>query len=111
MHFLSLLQEEDGPGLFGAVCLLTAAGENVKQPIHYNPTKVTIIIEDDEVVSVPQFPNAVVVLFGLMYALHLNYPKGLTNTLDFFQKVLMGLDSAKLSLRLQSLKNELLKNL
>ena len=93
--------------------LLTAAadGDNVKQAIKYNPKKVTVIIEGHDVISLPRFTDALVVLFGLFYALHLNYPKELNNTFEFIQKVLLGLDSGKLSPKLMSLKSELFKNL
>ena len=64
-----------------------AVGEDVKKPIHYNPKKVAVIIEGDEVVSLPQFSDAVLVLFGLIYALHLDYPQKMANT--FFFMVLM----------------------
>ena len=86
---MSSLQEDDDPGELGGVCLLTApaVGENVKKPIHYNPKKVAVIIEGDEVVSLPQFSDAVLVLFGLIYALHLDYPQKMANT--FFLMVLM----------------------
>lgn len=43
-----------------------------------------------------------------MYALDLSYPKVRTNTFEFTQKILLGLESGKLSPRLQTLKNELL---
>ena len=111
---LSFPQEnDDNPGLFGSVVILTAAaaGENVKRAIHYNPKEVTVIIEGDDVVSLPRFTDALVVLFGLFYVLHLNYPKELNNTFEFIQKVLLGLDNGRLAPRLLSLKNELFKNL
>ena len=106
-------QENDNdPGLFGSVVLLTAAaaGDNVKRAIHYDPRDVTVIIEGEDVISLPRFTDALVVLFGLFYALHLNYPKELNNTFEFIQKVLLGLDTGKLAPRLLSLKNELLRN-
>uniref|UniRef100_A0A3P8SLL5 PB1 domain-containing protein n=1 Tax=Amphiprion percula TaxID=161767 RepID=A0A3P8SLL5_AMPPE len=49
-----------------------------------------------------------VMLFALIYALHLSYPKELSNTFDFIQKVLMGLEDGKLRPRVLSLKNDLL---
>ncbi|KAL0149471.1 hypothetical protein M9458_055259, partial [Cirrhinus mrigala] len=36
-------------------------------------------------------PQAICLLFGLIYALDLNYPKSLTNTFDFIQRVLMSM--------------------
>ena len=91
--------------------LTTAAvGENVKRAIHYDPRKVTVHIERDEVISLPTFSNAVVFVFGLIYALNLAYPKAMYDTFDFIQKVLMGLDSGTLKHKLLALKNDLLRN-
>lgn len=54
--------------------------------------------------------DAIMLLFGLIYALHLSYPKQLIHTSDFIQKVLMGLDDGKmLKPRLLFLKNDLLE--
>ena len=44
------------------------------------------------------------VLFGFMYAFHLEYPKPMKNTLECIQKVILGLGKGKLSPKLQSLK-------
>ena len=60
------------------------------------------------VVEFPTYAEAFVMLFALIYALHLSYPKALANTFDFVQKVLLGLDNGKLKPRVLTLKNELL---
>lgn len=84
--------------------------------INANPTdapifcaeKVGIVLESKMVVEFPTYAEAFVMLFALIYAMHLNYPKALANTFDFVQKVLMGLDDGKLKPRVLTLKNELL---
>lgn len=79
--------------------------------ISFSPENISIVIEDEVVMSeLPMLADAFVVLLGLIYALHLDYPKKLTHTFIFIQKVLMCLDDNKpLKLRLLSLKNDLLK--
>ncbi|TKS90290.1 hypothetical protein D9C73_024421 [Collichthys lucidus] len=79
--------------------------------ISFSPENISIVIEDEVVISeLPRLADAFVVLFGLIYALHLDYPKKLTHTFTFIQKVLMCLDDNKpLKPCLLSLKNDLLK--
>ncbi len=62
------------------------------------PTDVGVVLEGVEVL--PNLKNVTlgcVMLFGLIYALNLNYPKDLKCTFEVFQKVLMELDTTKLS--------------
>ena len=92
--------------------LLTAAadGDNVKRLVHYNPRNVSVIIEGVDVMSLATFSDAVVVLLGLIYAFHLNYPTDLKLTFWFFQKVLLGLEGNNVAGKLLALKDELLRN-
>lgn len=53
--------------------------------------------------------NGCAVLLGLIYSLNLRYPKDLTYTFKFLQKVLMHLDGNRLSSKVQVLKNRLLE--
>uniref|UniRef100_A0A3Q2SN32 Uncharacterized protein n=1 Tax=Fundulus heteroclitus TaxID=8078 RepID=A0A3Q2SN32_FUNHE len=48
------------------------------------------------------------VMFGLIYAPHLHYPTEPTNTFNFNQKVLPGLEGAKLSPRLQTFQDDVM---
>lgn len=61
-------------------------------------TDTRVLIEGTEVLSnVPSNAAAVAMLFGLTYVLNLKYPKELKFTFEFFQKVLMELDSRKMT--------------
>lgn len=108
--FLSVFQmeESDEPDVAEAsVALLTVV--NSEDSNQVNLASYAIVLESDIVASdLPTLVDAFVMLFGLMYALHLSYPKGLTHTFDFIQTVLMGLDDGKpLKPKLLSLKNDL----
>lgn len=50
------------------------------------PEKVEVITEGNLVINLPTLADGYIVLFGLMYALHLQYPKELANTFEFSQK-------------------------
>uniref|UniRef100_A0A3Q3FGL7 Uncharacterized protein n=1 Tax=Labrus bergylta TaxID=56723 RepID=A0A3Q3FGL7_9LABR len=54
------------------------------------PEKVAVVLEGNTVVDFPTFSDAFVMLFALIYGLHLSYPKDLANTFDFIQKVFDG---------------------
>ena len=66
------------------------------------------MLEGNIITDFPTYAEAFAMLFALIYALHLSYPKALANTFDFTQKVLMGLDDGKLKPRVLSLRNDLL---
>lgn len=68
-----------------------------------------IILEGQIVMDeIPTMSLGLCLLFGLMYALHLDYPKCMKHTFEFIQKVLLTLGKQKLSPKLQTLKNALL---
>ncbi|KAA0714574.1 hypothetical protein E1301_Tti018620 [Triplophysa tibetana] len=105
------VEESDEPGIIDTpVALVTAVTEDTADPVNFSPASICIVVEDDVTMSdIPNLADAFALLIGLMYALHLDYPKTLINTFTFIQKIIMGLDDGKaLKPRLLSLKNDLL---
>ncbi|KAF1388530.1 hypothetical protein PFLUV_G00091220 [Perca fluviatilis] len=75
---------------------------------HLSPASLKISIEGEVVMdNIQDLPKATCILFGLMYALHLNNPKTMELTLQFIQQVLLLLGHADLKPKLQTLKNQL----
>lgn len=63
----------------------------------------SIILEGNIVMDdIPTTSEAICLLFGLIYALHLDYPKGMKKTFEFIQKMLLNLGQQKLSPKLQN---------
>ncbi|KAK1903821.1 putative sugar phosphate/phosphate translocator, partial [Dissostichus eleginoides] len=74
------------------VGVLTVLSEDSPQEgpssIHLKPISISIVLEGGIVMEkIKNFPQAVCLLFGLIYALHLDYPKCMANTLRFVQTV------------------------
>lgn len=90
--------------------IVTMIRERSASPVHFSPVSTAIVVEDEFIMrDIATFADAYVLLFGLVYVLHLDYPKKLVGTFTFIQKVLMGLDDgAPLKPALLSLKNDLL---
>lgn len=75
---------------------------------HLSPASLKIIIEGEVVMrDIEDLPKAMCILFGLTYALHLNYPKTMKLTFLFIQQVLLSLGHSDLKPKLQTLKNQL----
>ncbi|XP_060763104.1 uncharacterized protein LOC132872344 isoform X2 [Neoarius graeffei] len=73
-----------------------------------NPSRVGIILEGNVVLDgLPNLPQAFCVLFGLIYALHLDYPKCMKYTFLFVQQVMLNLGKSQLAPKIQTLKNQL----
>lgn len=70
---------------------------------------VGVVLEGVDVLHNLQSVNyACVMLYGLIYALNLSYPKSLKNTFEAYQKILMDLESDKPSNKVRALKLKLL---
>lgn len=77
--------------------------------VPFSPRQVFIVLEDQVVMTHHSWTDALVCLFGLIYALHLSYPEKCTGFFEFIQVVLLKLDDERKQLKpkLQTLKNEL----
>lgn len=69
------------------------------------PEDVGVVIEGVQLLHhLKSVSFGLVMLFGLIYALNLNYPQSLKLTFEFFQKLLMNLDGSKLCPKVHALK-------
>ncbi|RXN12010.1 hypothetical protein ROHU_010335 [Labeo rohita] len=67
-----------------------------------------IVLEGQKVLQgLDNFALAMAMLFGLMYALNLNYPPELKHTFEVLQKIVMELEGCTLSKKAQVLRNRL----
>lgn len=108
--FFQDVDDEGGSYNDVPVGILCREQENItphKQSLHHNASSVGIILEGNIVMDVASLPQAMYIVFGLTYALHLNYPKYMKTTFDFFQQVLLNLGKTDLRPKLQTLKNQL----
>uniref|UniRef100_A0AAQ4R6N4 Uncharacterized protein n=1 Tax=Gasterosteus aculeatus aculeatus TaxID=481459 RepID=A0AAQ4R6N4_GASAC len=72
------------------------------------PENIGIVLEGQVVLhGLDNVALAAAMLFGLMYALNLNYPPELKYSFEVLQKVVMELDGNTLSKKAQALKNRL----
>ncbi|XP_051947140.1 uncharacterized protein LOC127618613 isoform X2 [Xyrauchen texanus] len=93
----------------GVLTVISEDEPGVPNDLHLDPVSTAIIIEGHIVMDdIQNLPHAVCLLFGLSYAVHLNYPKAMKNTFTFIQRVMLGLGEKKLPPKLQTLKNLLL---
>ena len=73
------------------------------------PVEIGVIIDGVEVLSdLPSVASACAMLFGLIYALNLQYPEELKYCFEAFQKIIMDIESRKMSKRVQNLAGKLL---
>ncbi|KAI4899303.1 hypothetical protein NFI96_013863, partial [Prochilodus magdalenae] len=82
------------------VGILTVVPEDSQQPdpnaLHLEPSSIGIILEGSIVMdNIESHAQAICLTFGLIYNLHLDYPKRLKNTFDFIQRVMLNLGVGK----------------
>lgn len=78
--------------------------------LHLQSSGTAIILEGRIVMDdLGNLPHAMCLLFGLTYALNLEYPQQLKYTFDFIQRVLLSLGHKSLKPKIQSLKNLLMQ--
>ncbi|CAL8263920.1 unnamed protein product [Merluccius merluccius] len=81
--FFQDVDDEEGSYNDVPVGILCHERENITphtQSLHHNASSVGIILEGNIVMDVESLPTAMYIVFGLTYALHLNYPKYMKNT-------------------------------
>ncbi|XP_035997198.1 uncharacterized protein LOC118564170 [Fundulus heteroclitus] len=101
--------EADVAGTTMAIYTVQAEGDD-----HDGPgglfADVGVVLEGVEVLhNLQSINHACVMLYGLIYALNLSYPRSLKNTVEADQKILMDLVSSKLSPKVRALKLKLLR--
>ncbi|KAJ8357241.1 hypothetical protein SKAU_G00200350 [Synaphobranchus kaupii] len=80
----------------------------IRESLLHKPKDIGIVIDGVEVLNeLPSVPAAMAMLFGLIYALNMEYPKGFKFTFEAIQKILMELGSNKMSTKINRLSSEL----
>ena len=88
-----------GPGMHHCWCGVVSEDSPHEGPssMDLQPISTAIILEGGIVMDhIKNMPQAVCLLFGLTYALHLDYPKCMATTLNFIQTVMLGLGKKNL---------------
>lgn len=86
-------RESRNPGvLIGPVCILAIISDD-EDAVSLQPHQVSIIHEDRVVMhSFQSWPDAFLALIGVVYALHLDYPKPMSSSFLFIQQVFLNID-------------------
>lgn len=103
---LFVLQDSDGDDVlanvsFGTLTVIEDDGIPPGPNLLYLESVSTGIISEGSIVmdDLKTLPEAFCLLFGLSYALNLDYPKGMTNTFNFVQRVMFRLGQNRLTLK------------
>lgn len=89
------------------ILLIEREGDATSSSVHLSPALLKIIEGEVVIDDIKDLPNAMCILYGLIYALHLNYPKSMQLTFQFIQQVLLDLGHSELKPKIQTLKNQL----
>ena len=91
------------------MALVAMVNEEEVSEVPFQTQHVSIVLEDQVVMSHRSWTDALVILFGLLNAFHLRYPEKLSGFFEFIQVVLLDLDDERKRLKpkLQALRNEL----
>ncbi len=93
----------------GILAVIPEDSQDSPQALHLEASNTAIILEGViEMDDLENLPDAMCLLFGLIYSLNLVYPPQLKNTFDFIQRVFLSLGHKSLIPKLQSLKDLLL---
>lgn len=94
----------------GAEALVAVVSEEeVLTGVPFETHHMSIVLEDQVVTSHRSWPDSLIILFGLIYALYLSCPEKLSGFFEFIQIVLLNLDGGRKRIqpKLQALRNEL----
>ncbi|XP_077075806.1 uncharacterized protein LOC143728828 [Siphateles boraxobius] len=86
------------------ILLIEREGAVLTSSQHLSPASLKIIEGEVMMDNIQDLPQAMWILFRLMNALHLNYPKTMKLTFQFIQQVLLSLGHTDLKPKLQTLK-------
>ncbi|XP_062239270.1 uncharacterized protein LOC133949105 [Platichthys flesus] len=102
VNFDNAQRQMDGTAI--GIYVIKHEGADASDP----PEDVGIIVEDVAVLQdIGDAATATALLLAVIYNLNLSYPPELKYTFEFLQKVLMGIDTNRLSNKVQVLKNKL----
>ncbi|KAI9538780.1 hypothetical protein NQZ68_012433 [Dissostichus eleginoides] len=111
-HLIKEFQEAEAGELEQATMAIFVIG---KEDQFHRPKDVKVLIDGTEVLidgtevlnGLPSVATAFAMLFALIYALNLRYPKELQSTFEVVQKVLMELEGKKMSPKVNRLRTQL----
>lgn len=108
-HPFLCFQEELEAAQEGSLALVAVVDKEEVLQVPFETQQVLIVLEDMVVMAHRSWTDALVLLFALVYALHLQYPEKLNGFFEFIQVILLDLDDGRRQLRpkLLALKNEL----
>ncbi|KAI2667679.1 Branched-chain amino acid aminotransferase 1, mitochondrial [Labeo rohita] len=106
-----LMSDDRSSNLDVPVGIVIVEDGTILQPLnslHLPLSSFGIVIEGKVVMdNLRDLPESMCLLFGLIYALHLNYPKSLKYTFEFIQRILLSMGQKDLQPKIQSLANQL----